>query len=145
MTNPNGGGPSSGPPGSTPEDGLKAFQKKVADLTAENQTPRRNSVDPLAYSNPGMAQTQIDAINHNKIIQQRAQQQGQPQTPQQKPAALRPGDDPSQSQAVTKEISDAPHRRRNQGNHPDRYRALMDASQTQTASNSNSGQGRSGA
>jgi len=143
MTNPSGGGPSSGPPGSTPEDRLKAFQKKVADLTAENQAPRRNAVDPLAYSSPGMAQTQIDAIYHNKIVQQRAQQQGQPQGQQQKPAALRPGDDPAHAQSGIKEISDA-HRQRNQGSQPDRYRELMNASQAQQASNSNGGQGRSG-
>jgi hypothetical protein len=143
MNDQSGGGPNSGPPASTPEDRLKAFQKKVADSTAENQTPRRTTIDPLAYGNPGLAQTQIDAVKHDKIIQQRTQQQGQQQGQPQKPTSQKPRDDPTHAQSGTKEISDAPHRQRNQGNQPGRYRDLMNASQTQQASNANKGPSQS--
>ena len=93
MTNQNGDGPKSGPPGSTPEERAAAFQKKIANLTAENQTPRRDAVDPLAYSNAGMAQTQIDAVRHDKIIQQRAQQKAHQSGQQQKSPELKPRDE----------------------------------------------------
>jgi hypothetical protein len=142
MNDQSGGGPNSGPPASTPEERLKAFQKKVAELTAENQTPHRDSVNAL-YRDPGLAQTQIDAVKHAKIVQQRVQQQGQQQGQPQKPTSQKPRDDPTHNQSGNK-IPDAPHRRRSQKNQPDRYRELMDASQTQQAANSNKGPSRSG-